>query len=161
LIARIRALGWWPAFVLAMAWVAVGIFPCAPVEGDDMAISVGAHEMAEHGSTELAYRYDAQPGIYALTALGRLLGLPTHGAFCLLTAASFVAFVLLSALFVARVTGLAVPLCGVLLLLFQETWTSAYFANSNMPSAALIAGSLLVASRGTGRAVSPAAAALS
>jgi len=152
LSARIRAIGWWPVFVVALAWVAVGIIPCAPIEGDDLAISVGAHGLVEYGTTELAYRYDAQPGSYALIAAGRLAGLQTHRAFCLLTAISFVAFVLLSAAFVAHATRLAFPLCGLVMLLFQEVWTSSYFANSNMPSAALIAASLFVASRGTGRA---------
>jgi hypothetical protein len=158
--ARIRALGWWPAFVLAIAWFAVGIFPCAPVEGDDLAISVGAHGLVEYGTTELAYRYDAQPGTYVLIAAGRLVGLQTHRAFCLLTAVSFAAFVCLSAVFISHTTRLAVPLCGLVLLLFQEVWTTAYFANSNMPSAALIAASLVVASRGTGRKALTAAAAL-
>jgi len=138
----------WLFFALALAYTTVGIFPFAPVEGDGLAIAVGANELAAQGTRSLAYRYDAQSGTYLMVAAGRLVGLQAFTALSLLTGLSFVVFVLATSMLVARLTGLSAAACGLLLLLFPESYASAYYANSTMPAVALATCGLAAASRG-------------
>lgn len=69
-------------------------------------------------------------------------------AFCLLSALSGVVFLLSAAFSLARLTGEDLPSLGLMLLAFQEVWTSAFYANSNILAAAFLFSGFLVAVHG-------------
>jgi hypothetical protein len=136
---RLRSPWLWLGIVLA--YVAVGFFPWTAVEGDDIAIAAGALQLSLHGNLDhgFDYRYDFQAGTYlAAAALDRLLGMPPLAGLGLLTLIGFAAFFTFATAFVARETKLPFPLAGLVLLLFQETYVSAYYANSSMIAAGLL-----------------------
>ena len=132
---------WLPfaAFLALMAYESLGVFPISPVEGDGIGIANGAAQAAWAGlgPTPLSYRYSVQSGTYALIVMvHKLTGLDTLVAFSLLSAACAVLFTFVSAKLLTRIVGFAFPLCGVVVLLFQEVLTGGYYANSTVLAAA-------------------------
>ncbi len=133
----------WIGVVLTawLAWSAVGVFPAAPLEGDGSTIGLIAHQWAERGPAALeeAYRYEMQSGTYlSLMLIDRLLGVDAFTAFSALSAVAAVAFILLAARWIKGLTSLSLPACGLLMMLFQETWTSAFYPNSTVLAGALV-----------------------
>lgn len=133
----------WIGVVLAawMAWSAVGAFPVAVMEGDGSAIAVTAHRWAVEGPSALAdaYRYEMQSGTYVLLMmLKKAIGIDTLVAFSILSAVAAAAFILVSARWISHLVPLSFPACSLLMMLFQETWTSAFYPNSNILAAALV-----------------------
>lgn len=127
--------------VAALAWLSIGVFPLASIEGDGTGIAQGAHHLAEHGlsALEQTYRYEMQAGTYApLVGADRLFGWDTFRLFSLLSAVSALALVLLSARWISRRTQLPLAACGLLMLLVEETWVSAFYPNSNVVAAAMM-----------------------
>lgn len=128
-----------------LVWSAAGIAPVAVLEGDGTAIAMVAQRWADAGPAALAeaYRFEMQSGTYVvLMLLRRTLGLDTLVAFSILSAVAAAALILLSARWISGRTGVSFPVCGLLLMLLQETWTSAYYPNSTVLAATLVALSL-------------------
>lgn len=126
-------------FLVLAAYQALGIFPVSPVEGDGIGIANGAKQAASVGlgPTPLSYRYSVQSGTYALIVMvHKLTGLDTLVAFSLLSAFCAVLFILMSAALLRRIVGYAFPVCGIVVLLFQEVSTGGYYANSTVIAAA-------------------------
>jgi hypothetical protein len=128
-------------FVMCLVYLAVGFFPFTAVESDGNGIANGATLMAIQGMGEndFSYRYEAQPGSYALVVmLHKLTNLSTLSIFSALSAVFCLVFILSCAALISRLTGYAFPICGLLLLLFQEVFASGYYANSNVIAAAFL-----------------------
>jgi hypothetical protein len=126
-------------FALLVVYQAVGIFPLSPVEGDSLGIANGAVQAASSrlGPQPLAYRYSLQSGTYALVvAAHKISGLDTITAFSLLSAFCSVLFIFTSAALLRQVTACPFPVCGIVVLLFQEAFTGGYYANSTVIAAA-------------------------
>ncbi|NUQ62330.1 MAG: hypothetical protein HUU20_07565 [Pirellulales bacterium] len=124
-----------------LLWSAAGAWPVAVVEGDGAAIALVADQWAEQGAAALkdAYRYEMQPGTYVLLMLlARVLHADALVAFSLLSAAAAAALILLSARWISKRADLPFAMCGLVVMLFQETWTSAYYPNSTILAAALV-----------------------
>ena len=131
----------------------VGMVPFIGAEGDDYGIMSGVAQMAHHGmdSRSSAYRYDVQPGSYLVTLfLHEATGFSVMDVFCGLTAFCGLAFVLLSAGFLSRITNISFPVCGLILLLFPEINAGAYYGNTVTIAAAAGMAALLVLSLRTG-----------
>ena len=129
---------YWLVFIILLAYYAYGIVPVVPIEGDDLGIVNGAIQMEQGGlaSRSLAYRYEVQSGTYtAIRFLHRAFNVDILQAFGWLSGVCSLLFVVLSAWLVSRLLPLALPLCGVFLLLFQEVTTSGYYANSTVAAA--------------------------
>ncbi len=142
---------YWLAFIILVAYFAYGIVPIVPVEGDDLGIVNGAVQMEQGGisARSLAYRYEVQSGTYiAIRFLHRVFNVDILQAFGWLSGICSLLFVILSAWLVSRLVPLAVPLCGVFLLLFQEATTSGYYANSTVVAALFSVLALLVVTSG-------------
>jgi hypothetical protein len=140
----------WLLLVVVLSYVGVGFFPWTAVEGDDIAIAAGATQLSLHGDLAhgFDYRYDPQAATYWLVAgLNRLLGIPALTGFGLVTLAGFAAFFGFSTWLVASQTKVPFPLAGLALLLFQEIYVSAYYANSSMVAAGFLMASVFLASR--------------
>jgi len=128
-------------FTLALAYLSLGFFPNAPIEGDGNGIANGASLMAFQGfgPNEFSYRYQTQTGAYVLVVwLHLATGLSTLSAFSWLSAAAMLVFLLTSTAFVHRLTGASLAVCGLALLLFQEIFTGGYYANTTVISAAFL-----------------------
>jgi hypothetical protein len=126
------------AFALLFAYVMFGVFPISGIEGDGLGIANGATQIATVGreATSLAYRYNVQSGTYALTVLlHRLTGIDTFTILSLLSALAGIVFILASAALLRRITAYPLVACGLVLLLFQEAFTSSYYANSTVIAA--------------------------
>ena len=125
---------------LWLAWVALGVWPIVPVEGDDAALAAGAAYIREGGPPRhpLLYRYDPQAATYWATALiSRWFTLPTSRALGLLASFSAFSFILLTAYWSTLATRIPFPLSLLITLLCQEAWVVGYFGNSTSPAAAV------------------------
>jgi hypothetical protein len=129
----------------------IGIFPIAPVEGDGVGIANGAAQIAEIGveATTLAYRYNVQSGTYWLTAVvHNLTGAESYTVLALLSALAASVFILLSAALLSHITKIPFSVCGLVLLLFQESFTSGYYANSTVMAAVFLIAAFWVVTLG-------------
>ncbi|MFH1921856.1 MAG: hypothetical protein ABIP48_18475 [Planctomycetota bacterium] len=139
-----------------LCYVAVGFAPSTPVEGDDIAIAAGALHLSRYGDLDhgFDYRYDTQAATYVLVAaLDRALGVPPMTGFALWTLAGFAAFFGFGTWLVARETQVPAPLAALVLLLFQESYVSAYYANSSMIAAGFLFAAVFLASKESVRSV--------
>lgn len=146
---------WIALLVALLVWLAVGVVPLAPLEGDGAAIAQGAYHLAQHGwgATAETYRFEMQPGTYVPLALShRFFGLETFASFAVLSAVAALAVILLAARWISRRTSLPFWACAMLMLVLQETWTSAYYPNANVLATAvvLLAMNVLSDARGPG-----------
>jgi len=135
-------------FVIAIGYVNIGVFPFAPMESDGNHIANGVHQMLLQAPSKnpFSYRYEAQSGTYWLIyGLSKISSLQPLDAFCLLSALSALVFLLGASLSLARLTGEDFALVGLMLLAFQEVWTNAFYANSNILAGAFLFSGFLVA----------------
>ena len=124
----------YPLLALYAAWLAVGIFPVAPLEGDEQGVINGATAMARSDllGLELAYLPIIQPGSYAVLSIAsRWSGLGVEPLFALGTVFGAVAFAILAAAMLARVLNLPSWLTGASLLAAQEISAAAYYLNTS------------------------------
>lgn|GEM_PF-1395866 len=115
------------------AWLAVGIFPISPVEGDEQGVINGAAAMArgEVAYLDMAYLPEVQPGAYILlSTLSRWSGLPVEAIFAFGTVAGAVLFTLLAARLLARVMGIPFLIALGGLLWCQEISAATYYMNT-------------------------------
>src|SRR6188768_2985399 len=109
----------WVIVLLQLLWAGRGVWPVAPVEGDEQGVLFGVAGMLQDDSQLLAgrYIYDVQPGSYqVLVALARLTGATPQTGFAVTTVFGAAGFALAAALLLR--TTLAQPvgwtLVGVL-----------------------------------------------
>jgi len=96
----------------------------------------------------LWYRYDAQPGTYAIARmLHSSLGWDTLASLSLLGAMAAASFALFAAALVHRITRLSYPAAGLVVLSFQEVATAAYYVNSNVFAGGFAIPALYLATR--------------
>ena len=146
-VTRHRSAVLWICFGFMAVYYATGVYPMTGAEGDDYAIAVGAMRIAQTGEidTGFTYRYDVQAGTYRLLALlYQLTGFETLPLFCALSAVAGMCFIALSMVFISRLTGVALPLAGIILLIFPETVIEAYYGNSTMVAAPCLMAGLCV-----------------
>jgi hypothetical protein len=144
-----------PLWLLALlglwiAWLAVGVFPVAPLEGDEQGVISGATALArgETDYLDLAYLPAIQPGSYALlAAASRWTGLGVEGLFAFGTVAGAVLFAGLAARLLATTLKLPVWLTLASLLACQEVSAAAYYMNTTALGLWLTFLSLLLATR--------------
>ncbi len=90
-----------------------------------------------------------QSGTYWLTVLfHNLTGADTFTVLSLLSALAAMLFILLSAALLSHITKIPLAICGLVLLLFQEAFTSGYYANSTILAAAFFVAALWVVTLG-------------
>lgn len=127
-------------FILATVYLAIGMYPISPIEGDGTAIANGATHLAADGLDAISsvYRYPAQPGTYIVVAsLHRLLGVSSLVVFSVLSAVCSICFVFLSAAILLKLFDHPFYSCGMIVLLFQESFSGGYYANSTVIAAAV------------------------
>lgn len=139
-----------PAIKVAVAslilYHAIGFFPFAAVEGDDITIAAGAHRLGE--DLRHTYTYPFQPGIHELTHLvARMAQIDELAALCLLSAVSSIACVLLAPAVFARFVPVEAAVMALIMTLLPETMSSGSFGNGTVVSAAIWMASLLVMRR--------------
>jgi hypothetical protein len=143
----------WLAVVLLgayAAWLAVGIFPISPLEGDEQGVINGATAMAkgEIAYLDLAYLPEVQPGAYILLSImSRWSGLPVEAIFAFGTVAGAVLFALLAARLLARVLAIPFLMALVGLLWCQEISAAAYYMNTTSLGMWLTFAALVLACR--------------
>jgi len=157
---RMGYAGW---LLLAIVCLACGVFPCTPFEEDGTAIAAGSLLLtrSETGAEDLKsldgdliYRYDAQPGSYALGCWGiRLFHADPFLLLSLASAAACAASLLLGGFLLGRLSNTSVFAGVGILLLFQELWASAYYPNSTILALPWVLASLLGAAMWPGRAL--------
>lgn len=133
-----RSISLWILFIVLLLYQSIGIWPTAPIEGDGIGIANGAKQLEfdGFGSRGLTYRYPVQSGTYVLLFLvSKVSGIESLTALSILSGLSSVCFILLSALFLRQLTSFSFPLCGIVLLMLQETFTEGYYANSTVLAA--------------------------
>lgn len=136
--------------LLGILYVSIGVFPFAPMESDGNHISNGVTQMllGNPPRNPFSYRYEAQSGTYWMTYwVSQISGLQAFDAFCLLSAVGALIFLLTASFSLARLTGEDFALVGLCLLAFQEVWTNAYYANSNILATAFLFSGFLWAIR--------------
>ncbi|MGI9264224.1 MAG: hypothetical protein ACR2QU_04810, partial [Gammaproteobacteria bacterium] len=101
----------------------------------------------------LGYRFSQHPGTHVLLAvLHKLTGIDAHTLFLLMSALFASIFVVMSALLLRALTGCPFGLGGLIMLLFQESYSAAYYANSTVIAGAFcISGFYLLAARDSWR----------
>lgn len=120
------------------AYQALGFFPIAPVESDGIGVANGVVEMAQKGlgKSKVAYNYWVQPGAYVIVlCVYKITNADAFAIYSVLSAIACIGFVLIGAMLLGRLTSYPLPLCGLMLLLFQETLAGGYYANSTVLAA--------------------------
>ncbi len=131
---------------LLVLYLGLPLLPIVYVDGDDAATAAGALQLSLYGQEEhdLVYVYVFQPGTYViLVALHKLLGVHPQFGLWLLTVGGVGIFLVAGATFVGKIAAIHPALAVLVLLLFQETWSSAYFSNTSMFGAGLLCVALL------------------
>jgi hypothetical protein len=136
-------------FLIFLAYQAVGFFPIAPLDGDGNGVANGITLILQNkqfGDNWAAFSFPIQPGTFAITTLIALL-LKTEplNAYALVTAVSSVLFIIIGGLLVSRLTSISFPICGIILLLFQETLAGGYYGNGNITAAVLAISAVYIA----------------
>lgn len=124
----------WLLAALLFANFAAGIFPFSPVEGDEQGIINGLHEMARGDTAyySLRYDYEFQSGTYQFVLLGhRLMRVDVGSLYFILSAATAIGFILLSARLISALATIPYAWSLALVLLCQEPMTAAYYANTS------------------------------
>ena len=137
-------------FVIALGYVAIGVFPFAPMESDGNHIANGVTQMllGESPKNTFSYRYEAQSGTYWMTYwLSKISGMKPLMSFGVLSAISALVFLLSASFSLAQFTKGDFALIGLMLLTFQESWTNAYYPNSNILAAAFLFSGFLMSIR--------------
>lgn len=130
-------------FVIFFCYFLFGIIPFAPYEEDSLGIIMGCKRIIETGifaAHNMSYGFQMQPGTYFwIVLLSGMSGLSTLFSYSILSAFFGVSFLFLSILFLQRISTLSFSVCGLILLLFQETYSAWYYCNS-----AVIAGAFMM-----------------
>ncbi len=127
-------------FLGLFAYQALGFFPIAPVESDGIGVANGVVEMAQQGlgKSKVAYNYWVQPGAYVIILfVYKITNADPFAIYSVLSAIACIGFVLIGAMLLSRLTNYPLPICGLILLLFQETLAGGYYANSTVLAAPL------------------------
>jgi hypothetical protein len=124
----------WGGFLLCIAYYfGVGASPIGHFKGDGTSMATGSLQIMQHGwdGPKVDYGRKTRPGIFwTLIALRAATGANPYLLFSLLTLAAGLAFVVVSAMFVARFTTIPLPLGGILILiLFPDSSTWACYPN--------------------------------
>ena len=132
------ALAWrslpWLLVGLQLAWWSYGVWPVAPVEGDEQGVIFGVEGMLQHDEVrlDLRYKYDVQPGSYHLLALlARLTGAPVETVFGTVTVVGAVGFALAGAWLLRLLLGLPLGWTLAAMLWAQEVTTAACYSNTS------------------------------
>jgi hypothetical protein len=122
-------------FLLALGWIAAGVFPITPVEGDEMAVvnALFAWHHFPADFSNLRYLYEVQNGSYLLLhACGILLSDDYLTLFALLSASAAVLFVVAAGALLGLICDLpVVPVVLGLILCGQEFSAAAWYANTS------------------------------
>ncbi len=131
-------------------YIASGAWPLVPLFGDGIAIANGAEEINRSGlgPNPLTRYYSQHPGAHvAVAAVSAATGMSTTTSLLALCAlASFVSILCVAAL-VRRWISCSYVIALVSVLLFQESYSAAYYGNSTVLASAFAFGGLLALSR--------------
>ncbi len=125
-------------FILLLIYQALGFFPIAPVESDGIGVANGVVEMAQKGlgESQIAYNYLVQPGTYVFVLLFyKITGADPFALYSVLCAIACVCFVILGSMLLNKITCYPIAICGLVMLLFQETMAGGYYPNSTVLAA--------------------------
>lgn len=147
--------GKWPRLIATLlaahlAWLAIGIFPVAPLEGDEQGVINGATAMSrgEPDYFGLSYLPEIQPGSYALlSGASRTSGIPVETIFAVGTVIGAALFAWFAAILLALLLGLPRWVALVGLLWNQEIFSAAYYLNTTALGMWLTLVALLIACR--------------
>lgn len=128
----------WPWVSVALlgayvAWLAVGIFPVSPLEGDEQGVINGATAMSrgEANYVGLSYLPEIQPGSYALlSTASRWSGIPVETIFAVGTVIGAALFAWCAAALLVSVLHLPFWIVLAGLLWNQEIFSAAYYLNT-------------------------------
>lgn len=130
-------------FFFFLCYFLVGIFPFAPYEEDSLGVIMGSKRIIEtgiFGAHDMSYGFQMQPGTYFwIVLLSKISGLSPLYSYSIVSAFFGVSFLFLSVFFLQKITTLSFSVCGLILLLFQETYSAWYYCNS-----AVIAGAFMM-----------------
>ncbi|MFC5412578.1 hypothetical protein ACFPMF_24855 [Larkinella bovis] len=121
-------------FLVLLLYFITGVFPFAYFESDALGIVTGSRKIIELGQLRenfYTYSYSVQTGTYFWVVLLNILTeLDLMICSSLITAGFGVLFFLFSTRFVSKVTNTSFAKCGLVLLLFQEIFSSWYYMNA-------------------------------
>ncbi len=132
-------------FILLFIYYSLPIFTIAPIEGDGTGFANGATIMLQSkwGNNWAAYSFTTQSGTYALiTVISKITGLTPLLTFSILSSICSLLFIILSGALVSKITSINFPVCGIVILLFQEAMTGGYYANTNVIASVFVISSL-------------------
>lgn len=134
-------------FILLLAYTFIGVFPFTHYETDALGVVSGCKNIIETGvfkANYYTYSFEMQPGIYFFVILtSKVFALNLMNAYSLLSALFGIGFYLLSTHFVSKLTDVSFALVGLLLLLFQESYSAWYYMNSATGAAFFMMAGLL------------------
>lgn len=134
-------------FILLLAYTCIGVFPFAHYETDALGIISGCKNIIETGifkANYYTYSFEMQPGIYFFVILiSKVFGLNLVSAYSLVSSIFGIGFFLLSTYFVSKLTNVTFALAGLLLFLFQESYSAWYYMNSATGAAVFMMAGLL------------------
>jgi hypothetical protein len=125
-------------FIALLIYAMVGFFPIVPMEADGIAIVNGAMLISatEIGRNIFSYCYEGQPGTYFIViGLHKLTGLDIFTAFSIASSVFSIFFILSSVLLCREFINLPFGVVGIVILLFQESFTGGYYPNSTVLAA--------------------------
>jgi hypothetical protein len=130
-------------FIFFFCYFIYGVFPFAPYQGDSLGIMMGSKRIIETGvftAHDLSYGFQMQPGAYFwIVLLNSISGLSVLYCYSIISAFFGILFLFLSIIFLQKITHVSFSICGLILLLFQETYSAWYYCNS-----AVIAGAFMI-----------------
>lgn len=144
----LKGRGWWWIFAAFCTWTLRGVFPLVSYESDALSICTDCERAFREGWTVLGgygYGYWMQPLVYILGCAARHCGLPAQEFYCLFSALSALGFVLLSVIFIHRLSGLSRALAILALWLIPESYALAMYPNSTAPAMLCVTAGMLCA----------------
>lgn len=149
-----KSFGFFLFFIVLLIYQSLAFFKIAPVESDGNGFANGSSIMLQSkwGNNWAAYSFASQSGTYAvINLLSRATGLKPLASFSILSSICSVIFVVVSSLLISKVISMDFSICGLGLLLFQESITGGYYANSNVIASIFIITSLYLVSINGGK----------
>jgi hypothetical protein len=121
-------------FIVFFAYFCFGIFPFEYYETDALGIISGSKKMLEtntFGENYYTYGFNVQVGTYFwVLFLHKISNLDLKACSSILSAIFGILFFLFSTKFISKFTKISYPVCGLILLLFQEIYSSWYYMNA-------------------------------
>lgn len=121
--------------LLILIWISFGFFPILNIEGDSAFFSAGCERLYANGfqiPPDYFYEWDMQP-LVGVIVVGFKYVFPTLSCeliYNILTIICSISYIFVASLFISKLSKLQWEYCFIILILFPESYSIAYYSNT-------------------------------